>query len=133
MGAIAGSLFSQFKTTALIDILDRKVDTVVHQVDDLSIGVYQDHQDIAQINKTLAKIEDLIGRLVVTDQTYDHYFTGIYSTLLLEEQSERFNLAQTAIDQLLLGKMHKGLISPTGLGQAIADLNRRAQDKVMLI
>ena len=133
VGAIAGSLFSQFKTTALIDILDRKVDTVVHQVDDLSIGVYQDHQDITQINKTLAKIEDLIGRLVVTDQTYDHYFTGIYSTLLLEEQSERFNLAQTAIDQLLLGKMHKGLISPTGLGQAIADLNRRAQDKGMLI
>ena len=119
MGAILGSLFSQFKTSALVDVLNKKVDTVIHQVDSLSVGLYQDQQDIKQINSTLTKFEDIIGKLLVTDTTYEHYLAGVYSTLLLEEQAERFALAETAIDQLLLGRLHKGLIAPTGLEKAI--------------
>ena len=133
VGAITGSLFSPFMTTALIDILNQKVDTIVHQFDSLSIGVYQDHQDIKQINKTLATFENLIGSLIHKDQSYDHYFTAIYSTLLMEEQSERFALAETAIDQLLLGKLHKGLIAPDGLKMALDDLTRRAQARGLLV
>ena len=110
-----------------------KVDTIVHQVDNLSIGVYQDHQDIKQINKTLATFENLIGSLIHKDQSYDHYFAAIYSTLLMEEQSERFALAETAIDQLLLGKLHKGLIAPDGLKMALDDLTRRAQARGLLV
>lgn len=39
VGAITRSLFSQYKTNALVDILDRKVDTVVHQVDHIFRGI----------------------------------------------------------------------------------------------
>jgi len=133
VGAIAGSLFSQFKTAALVDILNNKVDTVVHQVDNLSLEVYQDHTDIARVNTTLDHFETMIGKLLVTDEVYEHYFAGIYSTILLEEQADRFALAQTAIDQLLLGKLHKGLISPNGLTKAIEDLRKRAENIGMLI
>ena len=133
VGAITGSLFSQFKTTALIDILNQKVDTIVHQFDNLSIGVHQDHQDIKQINKTFATFENLIGSLIHKDQSYDHYFAEIYSTLLMEEQSERFALAETASDQLQLGKLHKGLIAPDGLKMALDDLTRRAQARGLLV
>jgi len=133
VGAIAGSLFSQFKTAALVDILNNKVDTVVHQVDRLSMTVYQDHEDIERVNQTLNRFETLIGKLLVTDETYEHYFAGVYSTILLEEQADRFALAETAIDQLLFGKLHKGLISPEGLTKAIEDLRKRAEDAGMLI
>ena len=133
VGAIPRSLFSQFKTNALVDILDRKVDTVVHQVDHLSVNLYQAEADIKKINATLTGFERIIGKLIATDTTFEHYFAAIYSTLLLEEQSERFALAETAIDQLLLGKLHKGLISSQGFKTALDDLNRRAQDRGMLI
>jgi len=133
VGAITGSLFSQFKTTALIDVLNKKVDTVVHQVDVNTIGIYQDHADIKEINSTLSTFENLIGKLIATDTTYEHYFAGVYSTLLLEEQSERFALAETAIDQLLMGKLHKGLISPKGLNEAIEDLRKRALDQGLFL
>ena len=51
----------------------------------------------------------------------------------MEEQSERFALAETAIDQLLLGKLHKGLIAPDGLKMALDDLTRRAQARGLLV
>lgn len=133
VGAIAGSLFSQFKTNALVDVLNKKVDTVVHQVDSISIGLYQVEGDVKKINNTLLTFERVIGKLIATDTTYEHYFAAIYSTLLLEEQADRFALAETAIDQLLVGKLHKGLIAPTGLKDALDDLNKRALDKGMLI
>lgn len=133
IGAIAGSLFSQFKTNALVDVLNKKVDTVVHQVDSLSIGLYHVDGDVKKINETLTTFERVIGKLIATDTTYEHYFAAIYSTLLLEEQADRFALAEAAIDQLLLGKLHKGLIAPTGLKTALDDLNKQAQDRGMLI
>lgn len=133
IGAVTGSLFTQFKTSALVDVLNKKVDTVVHQVDNLSIDIYRLEQDDRKINDTLATFEKLIGKLIVTDTTFEHYFAAIYSTLLLEEQADRFALAETAIDQLLLGKLHKGLISPQGLKRALDDLTKRAQDRGLLI
>jgi len=133
VGAITGSLFSQFKTTALIDILERRVNTVVHQVDDNTIGIYQSREDIKRINSTLATFEKMIGKLLIADSAYDHYFASLYTTLLVEEQVERFTLAETAIDQLLLGKLHKGLISPEGLNQAIDDLHHQARDQGLLV
>lgn len=133
VGAIAGSLFSQFKTAALVDILNQKVDTVVHQVDNLSIGLYQDQQDIKNINRTLGAFHELVGKLLEKDEVYDHYFQGVYSTLLLEDQASRFALAETAIDQLLLGKLHKGLISPNGLKTALDDLATKAQQRGLLV
>ena len=119
VGTIAGSLFSQFKTTALVDILTKKVDTVVHQVDNLLIGVYQTQYDIKQINPTLERMHTVLGKLIGRDQIYEHFFNCIYTTMLLDEQAEKFALAETAIDHLLMGKLHKGLIDPSGLKGAL--------------
>jgi len=46
VGAVSGSLFSQFKTAALVDILEKRVQTVTHQVEHNSIGIFQNAEDI---------------------------------------------------------------------------------------
>lgn len=63
------------------------------------MNLYQAEADIKKINATLTGFERVIGKLIATDTTFEHYFAAIYSTLLLEEQSERNALAETAIDR----------------------------------
>lgn len=133
VGAVSGSLFSQFKTTALVDILEKRVQTVTHQVEQNSIAIFQNAQDIRNINTTLGELEKVFEQLMAKDVVYDHYFAGIFSTLLLEEQNERFTLAEDAIDQLFMGKLHKGLVSPKGLDKALKDIQKRALDQGLLI
>lgn len=133
VGAITGSLFSQFKTTALVDILEKRVGTITTQVERNTIAVFQDTEDIKRINRTLIELEEGIGNLLMRDVTFEHYFTGIYSTLLLEEQADRFGKMEEAVDHLLLGKMHKGLVSTDGLINALARIRQKALMKGLLV
>jgi hypothetical protein len=50
VGAVTGSLFSQFKTTALVDILEKRVQTITTQVEQNTIMVLQNTADIKRIN-----------------------------------------------------------------------------------
>lgn len=126
IGAISGSLFSTFQTTTLVDILEQRVQTISHQVDSNTIAIYQSREDIAAINKTLLEYQNIMEQMINKNVVYEHHLLNIYATLMLGEQERRYALAELAIDQLLLGKLHKGLITPDGLNSAIRELQQQA-------
>lgn len=126
IGAIAGSLFSAFQTNTLVDILEKRVQTISHQVDSNTIAILQNQADILAVNRTLHQYNEIIKQMVIKNSLYEHHLLNIYATLMLQEQERRYALAEQAIDQLLLGKLHKGLITPDGLNNAIRDLQQQA-------
>lgn len=133
VGAVASSIFSQFKTASLMDVLEKRVETITAQVDHNSIGVIQNSNDIKRINRTMNEITDTIKYMILNQKTYDHYFSAIFMVLLLEEQEQRLSLFNAAIDQLLLGHLHKDLVSTDALLQALEDIKRDALRKGLLI
>lgn len=133
VGAVASSIFSQFKTASLVDVLEKRVETITAQVDHNSIGVIQNSNDIKRINHTMNEITETIKYMILNQKTYDHYFSAIFLVLLLEEQEQRLSLFNAAIDQLLLGHLHKDLISTDALLQALDDIKRDALRKGLLI
>jgi len=133
VGAVTGSLFSQFKTTALVDILEKRVQTITTQVEQNTIMVLQNSADIKRINQTLSTFETTIGKLILTDKIMDHHLSGIYTTFLLDEQLRRIEQLETALDQLLIGKIHKGLVSTEGLLNALTKIRKDALNHGLLI
>ncbi len=111
VGAVTGSLFSQFKTTALVDILEKRVQTITTQVEQDTIMVLQNTTDIKRINQTLSTFETTIGKIILTDKIMDHHLSGIYTTFLLDKHLHQIEQLETSLDQLLIGKIHKGLVS----------------------
>jgi hypothetical protein len=133
VGAVTGSLFSQFKTSALVDVLEKRVQTITSQIDQNTIMVLQSEADIKKLNQSLSIMEKLIGKIVLTQKTFDLTVYGLYTSLILEEQLKRMEQLETAIDHLLLGKFHKGLVSIDGILDALAKLKTNALNHGLLV
>ena len=133
IGSVITSLFSQFHSSTLTDILDRKINVLTSRVDTNTIQTMQNQADIKQINKTLSYINTDLGIMLQTDKELDFEVIGLFTNLLLDEQNARTNLLADAITQMFAGKLHRGLISTEGLIQAFSQLKTQAQNRGLLI
>jgi hypothetical protein len=121
------------KTSALVDVLEKRVQTITSQIDQNTIMVLQSEADIKKLNQSLSIMEKLIGKIVLTQKSFDLTVYGLYTSLILEEQLKRMEQLETAIDHLLLGKFHKGLVSIDGILDALAKLKTNALNHGLLV
>ena len=133
LGSVITSLFSQFHSSTLTDILDKKIDVLTSKVDSNSIQITQNQEDIKQINKTLSYINQDLGLMLQTEKEIEFEVIALFTNLLLDEQAARTNLLADAITQVFAGKLHRGLITTEGLIQALNKLKNQAQSKGLLI
>ena len=132
-GSIITSLFSQFKSSALTDILDQKVDVLTSKVKTNSIQIAQNQEDIKRINQTLAYITQDVGLLLVAEKEMEYEMIALFTNLMLDEQNSKIDLLAESITQIFAGKLHRGLIDTEGLRQAYDQLKNQAQRQGLII
>ena len=133
IGSVITSLFSQFHSSTLTDILDKRVNVLTARVDTNAIQITQNQADIKQINKTLSYINHELGLMLQTDKELEFEVISIFTNLLMDEQAIKINILADAITQIFAGKLHRGLISTEGLIQAFLQLKNQAQNKGLLV
>jgi hypothetical protein len=133
VGALASSLFSQFRATTLVDILEKRVTTITAQVDQNALRILQTEEDLKRINTTVAAIVDGIGKLILADKELDSYALSEFTLQLINNQFNRVERLCDALDHLLQGKLHRGLVNSTGLQAALERVKREANTHGYLI
>jgi hypothetical protein len=133
IGSAVTSLFTQFSSQTLTNILKQKVDVIAHKVEENSINIAQNSLDIQRLNYTMHHVANALGRVLVAQAQTDNILISSMIAEVVEAFSQRINKLQIALDSIYLNKFHRDLASTQTLWQAMAKIKDSAFKKGLLM
>jgi len=133
VGGLVTSLFNQFNSQSLTNILNDKVNIIVSKVEHNNIEINQNSEDIKRLNQTMTFIRDELGKQIVVNKAIDLEFMVQLVVNLLNEAENRVERLLEALDQVFIGKFHRGLTNTEKLQNAMNSLRSQATNKGLLI
>jgi len=133
VGGVISSLFNQFSSHSLTNILNEKVNIIVTKVEHNSIQINQNQEDIKCLNQTMEYVNQELGKQIVISKVLDLEFMIQLVINTFNEEENRIEQLLEALDQVFVGKFHQGLTTTNNLQTAINNLRIQATSKGLLI
>jgi len=133
VGGIISSLFNQFSSQSLANILNDKVNVIVSKVEHNSIQISQNQEDIKRLNQTMEYVHQELGKQLIINKVLDLEFVIQLVTNIFNEEENRVECLMEALDQVFVGKFHLGLTNTDKLQISVNSLRNQATNKGLLI
>ncbi len=133
VGGIISSLFNQFSSQSLTNILNDKVNIIVTKVEHNSVQISQNQEDIKRLNQTMEFVHQELGKQILINKVLDLEFMIQLVINTLNEEENRVEHLLEALDQVFVGKFHRGLTTTGKLQIAMNSLRDQAINKGLLI
>jgi hypothetical protein len=133
IGGLVTSLFNQFSSQSLTNILNDKVNIIVSKVEHNTIEISQNSEDIKRLNQTMTFVRDELGKQIVVNKILDLEFMIQLVVNTLNEAENRVERLLEALDLIFIGKFHRGLTTSEKLQTAVNSLRNQATNKGLLI
>ena len=126
MGGLIGSLFGNFATEKLLDILNQKTNVIQARVESNMVDIYQNKKDIQRIKTTLESIQEQFERFVMYNRAFDLQSFGLFILEMIDTEYQRTKATADALRKLLMGKFQPGLIDTKVLRMALTKIKEQA-------
>ena len=126
LGAVAGSIITEFSSEGINDVLEKKEHVLVSTVEDNLMRINQDRRDIENLKKTLAMIIDDTKRYIMDTKRNTYGVTHLQVVMTIQQACQSLKDAIDTIESARIGEFMPSMVDHKGLVKALKRLRNKA-------
>ena len=126
LGAIAGSVITQFSNEGVNDVLENKENVLATTVKDNLIQLNQDTRDIKNLKETLRLVVNDTQRYLLDAKRNTYGVTHLQTVVTIQQACRSLRDATDTIESARIGEFLPSMVDHKGLVQALKELRSKA-------
>ena len=129
IGAIAGSIISEFSTDGVNDVIENKQNVLVATVKDNLIRLNQDTRDIKNLKETMKFIINDMQKYIIDAKRNTYGVTHLQTMITVQQTCRSLIDAINTIESASIGEFLPSMVDHQGLSKALKQLRGQAVRK----
>ena len=126
IGAIAGSIITEFSESGVSDVIEQKENVIVATVEDNLIRINQDTRDIKNLKQTLKMVLDDTRRYIMDAKRNTHGVSHLQLLVTIQQTCRSLRDAMDTIESARVGEFLPTMVDHKGLVKALKVLRTKS-------